>query len=95
MMLDLTQEETDALVKLLSRAIDDNRYPLSPCIQMPKAILSKIRPEPAREPLPPPKVYAPPRNGCHETGYSSGGAPNTQRFRFCGPSCDYKGRASW
>jgi hypothetical protein len=24
-----------------------------------KAILGKIRPEPAREPLPPPKVYAP------------------------------------
>jgi len=26
-----------------------------------KGILAKIRPEPAREPLPPPKVYAPSR----------------------------------
>ena len=30
MMLDLTNEETDALARLLSRTIDDDRYPLSP-----------------------------------------------------------------
>jgi hypothetical protein len=31
MMLDLTQEETDApLATLLRRALDDDRYPLSP-----------------------------------------------------------------
>jgi hypothetical protein len=29
MMLDLTDEETDALARLLSRTIDDDRYPLS------------------------------------------------------------------
>jgi hypothetical protein len=46
---------------LLRRAIDDDRYPLSPRIQTLKAILGKLRPEPTREPLPPPKVYAPPR----------------------------------
>jgi hypothetical protein len=61
MMLDLTDEETDALARLLSRTIDDDRYPLSPRIQSLKGILAKIRPEPVREPLPPPKVYAPPR----------------------------------
>jgi hypothetical protein len=61
MTLDLSDAETDALATLLRRAIDDDRYPLSPRIQMLKAILGKIRPEPAREPLPPPKVYAPPR----------------------------------
>jgi len=61
MMLDLTQEETDALASLLRRTIDDDRYPLSPRIQTLKAILAKVRPEPAREPLPPPKVYAAPR----------------------------------
>jgi hypothetical protein len=61
MMLDLTEEETDALTRLLSRAIDDDRYPLSPRMQTVKAILAKLRPEPVREPLPPPKVYAPPR----------------------------------
>jgi hypothetical protein len=61
MMLDLTEEETDALAKLLSRTIDDDRYPLSPRIQRLKGILAKIRPEPVREPLPPPRLYAPPR----------------------------------
>jgi hypothetical protein len=62
MMLDLTEEETDALAKLLSRTIDDDRYPLSPRIRTLKGILAKIRPEPMREPLSPPKVYAPPRS---------------------------------
>jgi hypothetical protein len=33
MMLDLTDEETDALARLLSRTIDDDRYPLSPRVQ--------------------------------------------------------------
>jgi hypothetical protein len=61
MMLDLTEEETDALAGLLRRTIDEDRYPLSPRIQTLKAVLGKIGPEPVREPLPPPKVYAPPR----------------------------------
>lgn len=61
MMLDLTEEETDALARLLSRTIDDDRYPLSPRIQTLKALLAKVRPEPVRQPLPPPKVHAPPR----------------------------------
>jgi hypothetical protein len=60
MMLDLTEEETDALGRLLRRTIRDDRYPLSPRIQTLKAVLDKLRPEPVREPLPPPKVYAPP-----------------------------------
>ena len=63
MTLDLTEEETGALASLLSRTIGDDRYPLSPRIQILKGILAKIRPEPAREPLPPPKVYAPPSKG--------------------------------
>jgi hypothetical protein len=61
MTLDLSDPETDALATLLRRTIDDDRFPLSPRIQTFKAILGKIRPEPKREPLPPPKVYAPPR----------------------------------
>ena len=61
MTLDLTDEETDALARLLSRTIDDDRYPLSPRIQLLKAILGKLRPEPVREPLPPLKHYEPPR----------------------------------
>jgi hypothetical protein len=61
MMLDLTEEETDALTKLLSRTIDDDRYPLSPRIQTLKGVLAKIRPDPVRAPLPPIKHYAAPR----------------------------------
>jgi hypothetical protein len=61
MMLDLTDEETDALARLLSRTTDNDRYPLSPRVQTLKGILAKIRPEPVRQPLPPQKVYAPPR----------------------------------
>jgi hypothetical protein len=61
MTLDLSDPETDALATLLRRIIDDDRFPLSPRIQTLRAILGKIRPEPTREPLPPPKVYAPPR----------------------------------
>jgi hypothetical protein len=63
MMLDLTDEETEALATLLRRTIDDDRYPLSPRIQILKAVLEKIRPEPVREPAPPPKVCAPPSKG--------------------------------
>jgi hypothetical protein len=66
MMLDLTEEETDALARLLSRTIDDDRYPLSPRIHTLKTVLAKIRPEPVREPLPPPKVYAPPSKGRYQ-----------------------------
>jgi hypothetical protein len=53
--------KTAALTRLLTNTIDADRYPLSPMIQTLKAILGKIRPEPAREALPAPKVYALPR----------------------------------
>jgi len=59
--LDLSDEEAATLVALLTRTIDGDRYLLSPRIRTLKAILAKLRPEPAREPAPPPKVYAPPR----------------------------------
>jgi hypothetical protein len=59
--LDLTDEETAALTRLLSKAIDADRYPLSPRIQTLRGILAKIRPEPKREPLPALKHYEPPR----------------------------------
>jgi hypothetical protein len=61
MHLDLTGAETEAQIQELSGTINDARYPLSPRIQTLRAILQKLRPEPVREPLPPPKVYAPPR----------------------------------
>jgi hypothetical protein len=58
---ELTDEETAGLVRLLTDTIENDRYPLSPRIQMLKAILAKLAPEPVREPLPPLKHYEPPR----------------------------------
>jgi len=64
MSVDLTDDETESLTRLLRHAIDDDRYPLSPRVQTWQAILGKIHPEPRREPLPPPtKVYEPPSKG--------------------------------
>jgi len=56
MELDLTEEETVALTRLLTNTIDADRYPLSPRIQTLKGILARIRPEPIRESLPPLKA---------------------------------------
>ena len=50
-----------ALTQELHEIIESDHYPFSPRIQTLRAILIKLRPEPVREPLPPPKVYAPPR----------------------------------
>jgi hypothetical protein len=62
MIFDLTDEETEALLKELGNIIDGDRFQFSARVRMLKAIRAKIRPEPAREPLPPPpKQYAPPR----------------------------------
>jgi hypothetical protein len=62
MNLDLTDEETEALLRELTHIIDGDRYQFSARVRMLKAIRAKIRPEPVREPLPPPpKQYAPPR----------------------------------
>jgi hypothetical protein len=47
MTLELSDNETLALADLLKRAIDRDRYPLSPRIQTLKAILAKIEPQPA------------------------------------------------
>jgi hypothetical protein len=62
MNLELTDEETAALLRELDGLIDGDRYFMSPRIKTLKAIRAKIGPLPAREPLPPPpKQYAPPR----------------------------------
>jgi hypothetical protein len=59
--LDLTAEESAALLGELARIIDGDRYPFSPRIRTLTAIRDKIRPPPVREPLPPLRHYAPPR----------------------------------
>jgi hypothetical protein len=62
MNLDLTDEETEALLKELNDIIDGDRYQFSARVRTLKEIRAKIRREPVREPLrPPPKQYAPPR----------------------------------
>jgi hypothetical protein len=61
MTLDLTDEETATLLAELDTIVASDRYFLSPRIRTLQAIRSKIRPEPAREPLAPPKRYEPPR----------------------------------
>ena len=61
MNLDLTDEETAALLRELDGLIDYDRHFMSQRIKTLRAIRAKIRPEPVREPLPPPpKQYAPP-----------------------------------
>ena len=61
--LELSQVEAEALVRELARIVDGDPYALSPRIQALKAILNKLRPEPAREAPPPLKVYALPSRG--------------------------------
>ena len=59
----LSDDEKTALVALLKRTIDADRYPFSPRIYMLKGILAKLEPpKPAPLPLPPLKAYAPPRS---------------------------------
>jgi hypothetical protein len=61
MTLDLSDEDTGALLRELDRIIDGDRFPLSLRIRTLQGIRDKIRPPPVREPLPARKTYAPPR----------------------------------
>ena len=63
MNIQLSDEQAAALERELRRIIDDDRYPLSPRIQMLREIRNMIRPEPNRKPLPEPKRCEPPRGG--------------------------------
>jgi hypothetical protein len=64
MHLDLSDEETAALAQELHEIVENDRYPFSPRVLKLKAILAKLRPEPAQSPpLPPLKVYELPSKG--------------------------------
>ena len=64
MNLELTDEETGALIRELTQIVQNDRYPLSPRIVALKEILGMLRPEPARPaPLPPRRHYEPPSKG--------------------------------
>jgi hypothetical protein len=61
--LDLSADEAAALTQELHDIVESDRYPFSARIRSLRGIRAKLRPEPAREPPPPPKVYAPPSRG--------------------------------
>jgi hypothetical protein len=61
--LALSDAERQALIALLRHTLDEARFPYAPRLAPLKAILAKLVPPPIREPLPPPKVYAPPSRG--------------------------------
>jgi hypothetical protein len=64
MHLELTDEQTEALIRELSHTIDGDRYPVSPRIVTLKEILGMLQPEPARPtPLPQRWHYEPPSKG--------------------------------
>jgi hypothetical protein len=63
MNLELTDGQTEALIRELSLIIEYDRYRLSPHIRALKEILTRLRPERAREPLPPRRHYEPPSKG--------------------------------
>jgi hypothetical protein len=52
--LDLSDDEAAALMKELRETVDNDRYQLSPRIRTLRGLLAKLRPEPVREPMPPP-----------------------------------------
>jgi hypothetical protein len=55
--LDLSDDDAVAPINELHAIVENDRYQFSPRIRTMRGILAKLRPEPAREPLPPPKVY--------------------------------------
>jgi hypothetical protein len=71
MQLDLTDGEAAALLALLNRAIEDDRYPLSPRVRVLRNIRAKLpgappEPPPARPPTPLERDPGrPPRQGRH------------------------------
>jgi hypothetical protein len=63
MHIELTDEQSEALIRELSQIIDGDRYPLSPRIGVLKEILGQLRPEAEREPCPTRRHYEPPSKG--------------------------------
>jgi hypothetical protein len=58
--LELNDIQPEVLIRELSSIVQNDRYPLSPRIRVLKETLGMLRPEPVREPLRLPKIYAPP-----------------------------------
>ena len=58
--LDLSDDQKLALIALLTRAIQSDRYPSSPRVRTLKNILVKLDTRPLEQPYPAPNAYAPP-----------------------------------
>ena len=76
MQLDLPDEEAQALMRLVRRAIDDDRYPMAPRLDPLKAILAKPDPPKPPVPLPPP--------------LPAGAGPSSGRYRRSGDDGDWE-----
>jgi hypothetical protein len=63
MTLELSDEQTAALLSELDRIIEGDRYPFSPRIRTLNEIRAMIKPYTAREPLPATNRYEPPSKG--------------------------------
>ena len=89
--MNLTDEETLALVNLLEHTIREDAYPLGPRVRMLKGILDKlVEPRPGGEPLPPRRAYEQPskgryrrRPGARGRGIVHSSAPATKVPREC------------
>jgi hypothetical protein len=68
MNIDLSDEETTALLRELDDIIGNDRYFLSPRIRTLTTIRDKLRPSQVREPLTPLRHYEPPRAGRRRRG---------------------------
>jgi hypothetical protein len=58
MNLDLKDVQAEVLTRELDSIVQNDRYLLSPRIVALREIVSQLRPEPEREPLPPRRHYA-------------------------------------
>jgi hypothetical protein len=67
MALDLTEDEKLALVRLLRKTLDEDRFPFAPRLDPIKAILAKLDP-PAPRPEPPPPSNLASRRASAEDG---------------------------
>jgi hypothetical protein len=54
MNLEPNDAQTEMLTRELHSIVQNDRYPLGPSIVALKEVLGQLRPEPEREPLPPP-----------------------------------------
>jgi len=80
-------EDLASIATLLTRTIDGDHYPLSARAQTLKATLNKLRPELAREPLPPLKVYAPRERRPASAGDEIGTWSPDDAWQCCGGAC--------